>query len=715
MNQNLQKLIENLQNPSKEFTPLPFWFFNDVPDKEKIKNQLEDYVQKGVNGFVLHPRIGIPKELKYLSDDYFEVIKYIVETAAQLSMKVVLYDEGMYPSGSAHGEVVRVNPEYASKGIRIVLKGEELKQTEQCIMDFSDGRMLVYGYTGGTIRGIHFGEDDGENAAPLSADILNPEAVDCFIRLTHDKYYEALSNYFGNTIVAFFTDEPCALGRNATGYREWYPGLEKDILTEGGNLQDLYLLFEKKGTLTLNNTVKIYHKLIKKRLRDVFYNKLYLWCETHNIDLMGHPELSDDVEEEMYFHIPGQDLIMRRVSPETGGINEFDSVQAKLTADIARHLGRRRNANECFGVCNRKGADGKEIPWYFTAKDMKWYINWLGFRGVNLFVPHAFYYSVSDERSAERPPDVGPNNIWWKYYKIFSDYMKRLSYLMTDSYNEAKIAVLCENNQVPYKEVSLLYENQIEFNYLPTALLSQPVDNKICVKGYEYDTVLNVIDEELDLQMKGLNIFHNAEELVILSGAKYRCKDLRTTRFRKDDILMILASNEGTDTLNTDLTVRGHKCFMEYDLWNNTYVVKNVKNTEHIELSLKPCQMILLIFDENVKDYVKNIGNAATENLQNSIGDITEQFLAGKAVKSENQVTYTYNWDSDVYDSFVIRGEEMAECYCNGSFAGVSFYSPHEFNIKQFLHENDNEVKVIFTGNAANIYEQARIPYGIID
>lgn len=714
MNQNLQKIINNLKNPSQEFTPLPFWFFNDSPDKVKIKKQLEDYVQKGINGFVLHPRIGIPKEIEYLSKAYFEVINYIVETAAQLNMKVVLYDEGMYPSGSAHGKVVKDNPQYASKGIRIADKGEILKPNEQCIVNFPDGRILAYGYTGGTIRGIHFGEDDGEIAAPLSADILNPNAVDCFIQLTHDQYYEVLSNYFGNTIIAFFTDEPCALGRNTLDYREWYQGLENDIVAEGGNLQELYLLFENAEALLIgNNTVKIYHRLIKKRLRDVFYNKLYEWCETHHIALMGHPEASDDVEEEMYFHIPGQDLIMRRVSLETGGIREFDSVQAKLTADIARHLGRRRNANECFGVCNRRGADGKEIPWYFTGKDMKWYINWLGFRGVNLFVPHAFYYSVADERSAERPPDVGPNNIWWKYYKSFSDYMKRISYLMTDSSNEAKVAVLCDNNQVPYKEIALLYENQIEFNYLPIALLPMVSDNKICIQGYEYDTVLNVIDAEIDLQMKGLNIFHTAQELIMRSGMKSTSKDLRVTRFHKDGISMLLASNEGTDILNTVLTVPSCKSFIEYDLWNNTYSVKTKKDIDCIELCLKPCQMLLLIFDEETAVYTT--ANVKNQETPKCIGDITERFLSGKVSKSENQVAYTYKWDSDIFDSFIIRGEEMAECYCNGNFAGVSFYNPHEFNIKEFLKENDNEVKVVFTGNAANIYEHASISYGIIE
>ena len=59
---------------------------------------------------------------------------------------------------------------------------------------------------------------------------------------------------------------------------------------------------------------RIYHKLIKKHLCGIYYARLSRWCEAHGISLMGHPEASDDVEEEFYFHIPGQDLIMRRVA-----------------------------------------------------------------------------------------------------------------------------------------------------------------------------------------------------------------------------------------------------------------------------------------------------------------------------------------------------------------------------------------------------------------
>lgn len=69
-------------------------------------------------GIVLHPRIGIPKELEYLSDEYMHYMEVAVKTAARLNMKVVLYDEAMYPSGSAHGKVVAENPKYAAQGTK---------------------------------------------------------------------------------------------------------------------------------------------------------------------------------------------------------------------------------------------------------------------------------------------------------------------------------------------------------------------------------------------------------------------------------------------------------------------------------------------------------------------------------------------------------------------------------------------------------------------
>jgi len=50
--------------------------------------------------------------------------------------------------------------------------------------------------------------------APAAGDILNPDAVDCFIRLTHERYRHHLGEHFGDTIIAMFTDEPSVFGKS---------------------------------------------------------------------------------------------------------------------------------------------------------------------------------------------------------------------------------------------------------------------------------------------------------------------------------------------------------------------------------------------------------------------------------------------------------------------------------------------------------------------
>lgn len=808
----LPSFYEQIKNPPQQYTPLPFWFLNDRPDQRKIRTQLEDFLQKGVNGFVLHPRIGIPREIAYLSDAFFEAVRYTVEEAARLNMQVVLYDEGMYPSGSAHGMVVQGRPELAARGITLTRK----PGTDPVIAALPDGQYLVYRFTGGTIRGIHFGEDDGEAGAPAAADILNPAAVERFLHLTHDRYYEELKEYFGTTVIGFFTDEPDPLGRNVTGFFPWAAGMEQELQEAGGCPAELAALF----TGGENASTRLYHRLIKKRLRETFYKPLSQWCTDHHIQLMGHPAQSDDVEEELLFHVPGQDLILRRVAPETGGLREPDSVQAKLAADIARHMGRRRNANECFGVCGRDGR-----PWYFTGKDMKWYINWLGMRGVNLFIPHAFYYSVEGARSGERPPDVGPNNIWWPYYRYFSDYMKRLSFLMTDSINDAKVAVLCDSNRVPCGALAPLYENQIEFHYLPAALLKDGVweNGSLRVGKYRYLAVLDLFDSELSEpnlsdsklpdqkqasetdsraaervraekagetflspserirgEAAGVPILPSVTALLPLADSlPFRTlltdtpqRTLRAVRLEKEGRAFYLLCNEGPETISTRITLPRlfqencsqascrntagragdspdavHPKLTGLDLWTGASFSLPAVLTENgisFSLTLPSCGLILVMAETEKKAAGTTEAEArsflpapaslpaSAQNFSSETEDETAAacrlpFLPSpqsipdwssrlKLVNKENnqaEYRFTLHTEEEAEPAvFQVRGEEMAECFCNGSLVDVSFYSPHCFSLCGRLKQGANEIKILFTGNAANLFTDAQIPYG---
>lgn len=113
----MKTIKEKFVTPDNEYTPFPFWFWNDNLSKKEIETQIEDFYEKGINGFVLHPRIGLPKQITYLGETFFYYVKFAIRLAEKKGMKVILYDEGMYPSGSANGQVVRDHPEYASKGI----------------------------------------------------------------------------------------------------------------------------------------------------------------------------------------------------------------------------------------------------------------------------------------------------------------------------------------------------------------------------------------------------------------------------------------------------------------------------------------------------------------------------------------------------------------------------------------------------------------------
>ena len=727
-----RELLGDILSPSDEFTPVPFWFFNDRPEKEKIEAQLADFVQKGVCAFVLHPRIGIPEEIPYLSEAFFETVGFIVRTAANLNMKVVLYDEGMYPSGSAHGMVVAQDPDFAARGLTLrtewdkgakarIFGGESgghsgLRQGERVIARLADGRYLAEDFTGGTIRGIHFGEDDGQKRAPLAADILNPLAVSCFIRLTHEKYYEKLGEYFGRTVIGFFTDEPDPLGRGTKGFHIWAQGMEREIVREGGCLEELAGLFDGEE----NKTTGIYRRLVKKHLRKTYYQPLADWCGKHGIALMGHPAQSDDVSELFLFDVPGQDLIQRRILPKEGGIREADSVHARLCADVARHLGKRRSLNECFGVCGRR-----EAPWHFTGEDMKWYIDWLAMRGVNLFVPHAFYYSVEGVRSGERPPDVGPHNIWWKHYRCFSDYMKRLSFLMTDTCQHVKAAVLCDDNDVPGAELAALYENQIGFHYLPLALLDRCEirDGRLRIGQYSYEVVLDLIGAAgTGEALAGVETVYETRELVKRASRLCTLRTvlpspfLRVCHFTKNGVECCLLSNEGGERIEAQLLIPGARedQVVCVDLWRGTFWREIPQQMSDAggpvwPVSLDVCETRLLLLDPRGEIPARN-------RIERRLGDWTKRFRL--VHKLQNQAIYEYDYDcasaaEDGDGCFTVCGEEMAECWCNDQFAGAGFWGEHRFSIGPYLKEGKNRIRLVFTGSAANIYDRAGVAFGL--
>ncbi len=566
-----EKLRQAFLCPADEFSPMPFWFWNDALTEAEITRQIEDFQQHGVMGFVIHPRKGLPGSIPYLSDVYMHYVRHAVAEAARRGMRVVLYDEAMYPSGAAHGLVVEENPAWASRCLWMEIHHEAVAAETDIVAACSarvengavsdiilltpsegvysmpeDGRALLIfreGFSGGTIRGVHENEDDGEPDAPKSADLLNPAAVQAFIRLTHERYFEVLGEFFGSTVIAMFTDEPDIKGRNSRRDAiAWTEG----FLTEFGDAAQLpHLFFDGH-----EDTKRRYRQAVNTRMVHTYYQPLADWCGAHGIALTGHPAKGWDIGLLKPFQLPGQDLVWRFVDVEDA-LHGDESVHAKCSADSARHRGRRRNANECFGCCGPK-----ESQWAMTAGDMKWYMDYLFLRGVNLLYPHAFYYSTRDGRGDERPPDAGPNNAWWPEYPVISAYMRRLSWLMTDSVNQARVAVLCEGDRMAWQQVIPLYENQIEFNYLEEELLAEchVEDGALCIREQRYTHVLPMDVPLTAAQSALIAPFLQAElprDLVTASPEPW----LRVSHVVKEGVHFYLLVNEGREAIHTSFTV----------------------------------------------------------------------------------------------------------------------------------------------------------------
>lgn len=692
------QLLDQLSHPSREFTPIPFWFLNGDLTEEEIRRQLTDFAAHGVYGVVLHPRMGLAKRIEYLGATYFHYIRTAVETAAELNMTVVLYDEGMYPSGSACGQVVEGHPELASEGILLtdeILPGDE-------ILARTESGTLVVRKSGGTMRGLHWGEDDGEPNAPLTADILNPIAVNRFIELTHEAYYRKLKEYFGNTIIGFFTDEPSILGRNVSGMFPWTHDFATLFVSAGGDLTGLTALFRKEE----NADTALYHKMILARESEVYYGSLSKWCTAHGIGLMGHPHQSDDIEVEKYFEIPGQDLVLRWLAPEKDGLEGMDSTMAKCSADAARLMGRRRNSNECFGACNKDGN-----PWQFAGSDMKWYTDWLAVRGVNLFIPHAFYYSIEGERKGERPPDVGPNSIWWPHYTQWAEYWSRLSCLMTEIDLHAEVAVLCRNRDLHPELVRPLFEHQTGFQYLPESVWAEceEKDGALYCLGHRYTAVVDAENHFPGVPRYDATAFA-PDCLCSPAQPKLRC-----AHFVKDGTACWFLVNEGNETIHTTLTLPTDQKVGAYDLWNNTVIRRPATQTENgaaIDLHLSVRGNVLLFAcTEEAYEILPEPRSTYALPCPAFTLTATDPSTARKTYLARLPVSAAELCHPSL--TLTVTAEEMAELSVNGKSAGACFWAPQSFELQGLLHEGENELVLTVTGNMANLYGKQPVEYGL--
>ena len=102
-------LATDFANPPAQWKSRPLWFWNGPLTEDTTTEIMQKSVASGYYGFGILPTQEMGVE--FMSPEFLHHYKHAVETAARLGLKMCLYDEFWFPSGSAGGLLKQKHPE----------------------------------------------------------------------------------------------------------------------------------------------------------------------------------------------------------------------------------------------------------------------------------------------------------------------------------------------------------------------------------------------------------------------------------------------------------------------------------------------------------------------------------------------------------------------------------------------------------------------------
>lgn len=552
---NHDRLLEEFQYPEAVYRPQPFWFLNHNLDKKELEEQIQLMHDGGVGGVVLHARHGM--QMAYLSEEFLEVLEFCTQECRKRNMVVWLYDEDNWPSGTLGGKLTRQHPEYRMRYLRIeerrymadvhrgplrldfapfdnneliaILAYRAEQQNEEWVLcdealditdllghvwepDTDEHYIILACWSCEIAEGITF-------ANGYYLDTLNPEAVQAFIQLAYEPFLQ-LQEHYGTTIQGVFTDEPGlmihdgffgveAIRTEVHNVNSTLPGMVLAWTYEMESrfkLENGYDLIPRLGALLYNmadgtrTTRQQYYDTISRWYVDGYHGAIRSWCEHHNLLYIGHTleepvwgqarSQGNQTRVLQQFHYAGVDYLTPGIGTKE---NPHRIVSVKTAASVAQLEMKERV------ICESFGASGHA----YSMRQRRLDANFMAFLGVNLFIPHAFYYSFAGYRKTDFPPTEFKHAPHWLHYRAFADYIARLSMLGAHGKRTPEVLILSpihtvyqdmfvsgQANQHPPADVLFsvlsdrLLRSSIDYDYVDECQLREA--EIIDFKGYQF-------------------------------------------------------------------------------------------------------------------------------------------------------------------------------------------------------------------------------------
>ena len=411
------------EDPAPGLRPLQIThdFYSGRPIEELAKLK-----ERGLGGVVAN----VSSQDYLRSEERWREFGDLLAACRKLGLRVWIYDEDGYPSGSAGGLVLKDDPEYEA----LALAFDETK---------SDPFELRRAYE-------HTHAAHNFHLRRRFPNLIDRRAVRSFTKKTHDAYYRRFGSDFGGLIEAFFTDEPSLMDVNLG---EVPPEVERALEKRGGDpvdpsvkalplvpwVYDLETRYRERhhvDLLALRRSLfegdSPRDRQVRQRfwtlIGDLFAERcvgaLQTWCHAHGVASSGHmlaeesliakiPLEGNALENLRRLDIPGMDMLSSnpRLAAEGGWLT------ALLPASAAIHTGNRRVMTEISDLIEQMGGMGRAEPAWMRAAAA-----WQAAFGVTEFT---LYYD--------------PNRFSPAEYRSYTDYIGRLNAVLREARPDPRV------------------------------------------------------------------------------------------------------------------------------------------------------------------------------------------------------------------------------------------------------------------------------------
>ncbi len=406
---NTDSIEKMIADESKEHSSIPFWSWNDKLDVKMLGEQINDMKALGMRGFFMHARAGL--ETEYLSDEWFDSVRYCVGEAKKLGMEAWAYDENGWPSGFGGGELLKDEQNQAC-GL-VVNMSDKFPSFDENILG-----VYTVSQSGAERRECDCGASEYvviRRKRDFSyVDTMNPSVTEKFLAYTHERYKRELGDSFGKEMPGFFTDEPQYF-RYGTPWSDTF--LKTFKKKYGYDVLDMLpaMFFDYEGAEAQRYD---YYLLCHESFYNGFMKPVYDWCSENGVKLTGHGIEEWSISGQMaccagvmpfymYQHIPGIDYLRRDVRNING---------ARQLGSVCEQTGKKVRLTESFACCG----------WDVSPRELKRIAELQFAGGANLLCEHLYAYSERGQRKRDYPNHYSEHNTWHKYYGEFVKHFANL-------------------------------------------------------------------------------------------------------------------------------------------------------------------------------------------------------------------------------------------------------------------------------------------------